>query len=85
MSMAALPARGELGSTPSNGGAAKWEIGSATPQNISTVLMPAANSMVNQARSEDSGSASSGPSLIEPVRRSTTHSKTQSSRDTVRM
>jgi len=32
------------------GGFEKWEIGSATPQNIRTVPMPPAKSMVNQER-----------------------------------
>jgi hypothetical protein len=50
--MASIAASGEPGSTPGRGGTAKWLIGSAMPQNISSEPTPAANIMVNQTGPE---------------------------------
>ena len=57
------------GSTPNTGGGElRWKIGSATPQNISPIPMPAEISMAYQAPVENSGRALAPPSRIFPYR-----------------
>lgn len=66
MAMALRAASLDSGSTPRKGGAAKWEIGSATAQNMRIVPMPAAKSMANHASVECSGRESWVPSRSPP-------------------
>ena len=66
--MASVAASVLPGSTPPRGGVAKCEIGSATPQNMRIVPMPAANSIPNQVSVECSGPSSSAPSRTWPNR-----------------
>lgn len=64
--IASSAASTDFGSTPSRGGSPKCEIGSATPQNMSTVPIPAANSMANQDRLLYSGFESCAPRRTLP-------------------
>ena len=54
------------GSAMPIGGVFRWVSGSATPQNISPMPMPVANIIDTQEKVENSGSESSGPSLMLP-------------------
>ena len=54
------------GSARPIGGALKWVSGSATPQNIRPMPMPVANIIDTHENVENSGSESSGPSLMLP-------------------
>ena len=65
-SIARLAASGEPGSARPMGGVLRCVSGSATPQNISPMPMPVANIIETQENVENSGSESSGPSLMLP-------------------
>ena len=64
--MALSAASAEPGSPWPSGGALRWVSGSATPQNIRPMPMPVANIIDTQEKVENSGSESSGPSLMLP-------------------
>ena len=57
---------GEPGSPSPSGGVLRWVSGSATPQNIRPMPMPVANIIETHENVENSGSESSGPSLMLP-------------------
>jgi hypothetical protein len=61
-------ASAEPGSPLPSGGVLRCVSGSATPQNMSPMPMPVANIMETHETVENSGSLSSGPSLMPPYR-----------------
>ena len=65
-SIASRAASGEPASARPMGGALRWVSGSATPQNIRPMPMPVANIIETHENVENSGSESSGPSLMLP-------------------
>src|SRR5688572_8928933 len=67
-SIARLAASALPGSARPSGGVLRWVSGSATPQNIRPIPMPVANIMDTQEKVENSGTESSGPSLMLPYR-----------------
>src|SRR5687767_7615769 len=66
--IARFAASGVAGSAIPIGGVLRCVSGSATPQNIRPMPMPVANIMETQENVENSGSESSGPSLMFPNR-----------------
>ena len=64
--MASFAASGVPASFSSIGGALRWVSGSATPQKIRPIPMPVANIIDTHENVENSGSESSGPSLMFP-------------------
>ena len=83
--MASFAASSVKGSTPGNGGVEKWLIGSATPQNMSTVPIPPAKSIVNHDRLVYSGREPLGPRRMCPCRDSAAHTRKPSQTFTPRM
>ena len=65
-SIASRAASGVPGSAMPIGGVLRWVSGSATPQKIRPMPMPVANIIDTQEKVLNSGSESSGPSLMLP-------------------